>query len=626
MSAAMARAFLLWSVAAALGGLGTGFLFDAAPGLNWGIWTLAAAGGLLLCARVGGSPMHAALLVPLALAAGFGVAAAVTAAPPFHAVIAGGVAVLLAIAVLLAGNPGWEGLTAPFMLRVPVAAPLLVAGEAIRRAFELVGLVATPRHRPLLRGVLFALPVVGLFTLILTNADPVLATLRDDLAAALARLDFVPRVMFFGGLFTVALGGCGSVLHRGSARGPAPVEPARIPRLADTERLVILGAVGALFSAFLLLQLSYLFGNAPVIPGSGVTFSEYARRGFAELTTVATLCTILLAALDHWAARGPREAWTRLAAVAVVGQGEVLLISALRRLWLYESAYGFTTVRLYAHAYMVVVALFLGMLGWGLARGLTSGWLARRAAALAAVAMAALIYWNHEAWIVRQNVGRFLRTDQLDTSYLVWGLSPNGAPALVGTIPQLPPALTDSVRDGLRQRYGRATRGAPCRWFEWNRGRERAVAALRASGIVRGDAQLHPHDCVLIGTATGSLGQSPLGRDRRAHGRALRLHVPAARARAQRQAGVEVLDGRVQLPLDVGHVHRHPVEKPIAVVAEPAERLGLLGPSLDLDHQAPRIGRARRIAPRSDPLPQVEGDETAHAVTSAGRSPGTRGS
>jgi hypothetical protein len=500
---AMARALLLWSVAGALGGIGTGLLFDAAPGLNWGVWTLASAGGILLCARAGGTPTRAVLLVPLALAAGFGIAAAVTAAPLFHALIAGGVAGLLAIAVLLAGNPGWAALTAPFILRVPVAAPLLVAGEAIRRAFELVGLVATPRHRPLLRGGLLALPVVGLFALMLANADPVLATLRDDLADALARLEFVPRLLFFGVLFIIALGGCGVVLHRASVGSPVAVEPAGTPRLADTERLVILGAVGALFGVFLLLQLRYLFGNAPVIPGSGVTFAEYARRGFAELTTVATLCTILLAALDHWAARGPREGWTRIVAVAVVGQVEVLLISALRRLWLYESAYGFTTGRLYAHAYMVAVALFLGMLGWGLARSLTSGWLARRAAGIAAVAMAALIYWNHEAWIVRQNVERFLRTHKLDTSYLIWGLSPNAAPALIGAIPELPPILAESVRDGLRQRYGAPSHGAPCRWFEWNRGRERAGAALRAGGIVRGDAQLHPRDCVLVSPASG---------------------------------------------------------------------------------------------------------------------------
>lgn len=500
---AVARSLLLWSVAGALGGLGTGFLFHAAPGLNWGLWTLASAGSILLCARVGGSPTRAALLVPLALAAGFGVAAAVTAAPSFHTVIAGGAAGLLTTAVLLADGPGWEGLTARFMLWAPLAAPPLIAAEAIRRALELAGRVATPRYRRLLRGGLLALPVVGLFTLILANADPVLATWRDDLADALARLEFMPRLLFFGTLFTIALGGCGLVLDRGGARGPAPAEPAGTARLADTERLVILGAVGALFGAFLLLQLSYLFGNAPRVPGSGVTFAEYARRGFAELTTVATLSTILLVALDHWAARGPREEWTRLAAVAVVGQVEVLLISALRRLWLYESAYGFTTARLYAHAYMVAAALFLGMLGWGLARSLAPGWLARRAAGIAAVTMAALVYWNHEAWIVGQNLERFRQTHQLDTSYLVWGLSPNAAPALVRAIPELPPILADSVRAGLRQRYGQVPSGTRCRWFEWNRGRVRAAAALRAGGIVRGDTQLDPRDCILVSPASG---------------------------------------------------------------------------------------------------------------------------
>jgi hypothetical protein len=493
----MARPALLWSVALALGGLGTGILFDAAPGLNWGVWTLAAACGILLCARVGGSPMRSSLFMPLALAGAFGVAAAVNAAAPAHAVIAIGVAMLLAIAVLLAGDPGWERLTASLMLSAPVVVPLLVVGEAVRRADELGGLVATPRYRPLLRGVLLALPVVGLFTLILANADPVLATLRDDMADALARLEFGPRLIFFGVLVTLGLGGGGIVMHRGSVPAPALAEPARTtPRLADTERLVILGAVGTLFTAFLLLQLSYLFGNAPVVRGSGVTFSEYARRGFTELTTVATLCTVLLVALDHWAARGARERWTRLAAVAVVVEVEVLLVSALRRLWLYESAYGFTTVRLHAHVYMVVVALLLGLLAWGLWRGLKAGWLARRAAAITAVAIIVLIYWNHEAWIVRQNVGRFLETDQLDTSYLVWGLSPNAVPTLVRAIPQLPPAKADSVRTELERRYGTAAHGAVCRWFEWNRGRDRAVVALRAGGLTRGDVQLRPGDCL----------------------------------------------------------------------------------------------------------------------------------
>ncbi len=495
---------VLWSTAVALAGLGTGILFDAAAGLNWTLWTLAAAGVILLCAGMGGSPMQSSLLVPLALAAALGIGPTISAAPALHALLFAAVAMLLGIAVLLAGDRGWTRLTAPFLLSAPVAAPLEAAAEAVRRAFELVGLVATPRYRSLLRGALLALPVVALFTLILANADPVLATLRADLADALARLEFMPRLLFFGLLLTTTLGGGGIVMRPEGVPVPAGVEPVPTPRLGDTERLVVLGAIGTLFATFLLLQLSYLFGNAPVTRGSGVTFAEYARRGFGELTTVATLCTLLLAALDRWAARGPREWWTRAVGVAVVVEVEVLLISALRRLWLYESAYGFTTARLYAHVYMVAVALFLGLLGWGLSRGLRPGWLTRRAAAIAAVTMTILVYWNHEAWIVRQNVGRFHQTGQLDTAYLAWGLSPDAAPTLVGTLRELPPAFAESVRDGLRKRYGRAPQGAPCRWFEWNRGRERAVAALRAGEIVWGDVQLHGHDCIATVHPPGS--------------------------------------------------------------------------------------------------------------------------
>ena len=160
----VAGPLLLWSLAIALGGLGTGLLFEAAAGLNWGLWTLAGALGVPLCARMTAAPMRASL-PPLALAVAFAAAAAITGAPAAHAVICVTVTVLLAIAVLLAGDTRWERLTAPFMLWVPAAAPLLALGEAIRRVHEMVGLVATPRYLSLVRGALLALPVTGLFTL-----------------------------------------------------------------------------------------------------------------------------------------------------------------------------------------------------------------------------------------------------------------------------------------------------------------------------------------------------------------------------------------------------------------------------------------------------------------------------
>ena len=87
---------LLWFLAVALGGLGTGLLFDAASGLNWGLFTLGAALGLLFCARVTSTPVRASLPL-LVLAAAYAGAATITAAPAAHAVICVIVAALLAM-------------------------------------------------------------------------------------------------------------------------------------------------------------------------------------------------------------------------------------------------------------------------------------------------------------------------------------------------------------------------------------------------------------------------------------------------------------------------------------------------------------------------------------------------
>jgi len=70
----MARLLALWTLAVALAALGTAVLFDACPGLNWGIFAAATAGAILLSARLGRVPVSSALVTPLGLAATLGVA------------------------------------------------------------------------------------------------------------------------------------------------------------------------------------------------------------------------------------------------------------------------------------------------------------------------------------------------------------------------------------------------------------------------------------------------------------------------------------------------------------------------------------------------------------------------
>src|SRR6267378_1115449 len=86
----------------------------------------------------------------------------------------------------------------------------------------------------------------------------------------------------------------------------------------------------------------------------------------------------------------------------------------------------------------------------------------------------------------------------------------------------------------------------------------------------------------------------PGGRRLLRRGRLLGLDVAASPARSQLDAGVEALDGGLEVFLDVADVHGDLVQPGVAAIAEPDERFGLPGRALDLDDETPGVGRAMR--------------------------------
>lgn len=72
---------LLWATAATIAAFGSWMLFDALPGINWVLWTGAAAAGLLLFARPHGDSRRSVLIMGGAATVIAG-AAAVTASQP----------------------------------------------------------------------------------------------------------------------------------------------------------------------------------------------------------------------------------------------------------------------------------------------------------------------------------------------------------------------------------------------------------------------------------------------------------------------------------------------------------------------------------------------------------------
>ncbi|MCA9942753.1 MAG: DUF4173 domain-containing protein, partial [Anaerolineales bacterium] len=173
-----------------------------------------------------------------------------------------------------------------------------------------------------------------------------------------------------------------------------------------------------------------LFGGAANVTEAGYTFADYARRGFFELLTVAILTMLLVLGLN-WLSQRESKGQIRLfngLGSVLVGLVLVMLVSAWRRMALYEAAFGYTELRLIVYVCMAWLALTLVWF-------LLTLWLRPDRFAIGALLavmgfVATLNFINPDAFIARQNLNRYEQTGDLDAAYLA-SLSTDAVPQLV---------------------------------------------------------------------------------------------------------------------------------------------------------------------------------------------------
>ena len=477
---------LVWPAAIFVAALGTWIMFDAMPGINWALWTAAASVGLILVARARGT-LDRSLLLLLGTVTIGALGGAITTTEPFFALTCMGVILFLAMAMLLAVDPGFKRISPVFVVTAPFIAAFHALIQSVTRAGDFTRTVRSERARATVRGIVITIPILVVFALLLSNADPIFANWRNAVEKIIEDWSFIPRTVFFVVLLVIVLGAYSYAAHAeadvGAASDPSITSDSG-RWIGSTERMILLSGVTALLWIFIIVQLTYLFGNVPSVSGSGWSFSEYARRGFGEITVVATLTGLLILLTERIGRVDGNAQRIRVLTSALLVAVLILLVSAFRRVLLYEDAYGFTVARLYAQVYMIVLAVALVALAYGVFTVLDVGALFRRVFATAVAAFLVLVFWNHEAWIASTNIDRFRGTPKMDITYLVYDLSPNAVPALVAKMPSLPEGQKIELRSALNNRYAPRKRFfEKPRWFEWNYRREKAVEALTSIGL-----------------------------------------------------------------------------------------------------------------------------------------------
>jgi hypothetical protein len=296
------------------------------------------------------------------------------------------------------------------------------------------------RGPELVRGLLLAVPVVGALAVLLASADTVFASIF--------RLPVDPGT----GIGHVALVVVGVLLTLPlllAAAAPARSEPPTVDRLGRVETTVLLAGVVALYAAFAASQLVVAFGGARhVIDTAGLSYAEYARNGFFQLLAVAGLTLLLLLAV-RGSVRDRRGLLVLAEATVVLTL--VIVGVAVRRLDLYDDAYGLTMLRLsstVAAWWIGGVFVLVGLAFAGVHR--RHDWLAGGVATLAVLTLIGFNAVNPEAFVVRHNVARDASEVPYDAEY-TGALSDDAVPALVDALDDLDPAAAAWTRDQICQ-------------------------------------------------------------------------------------------------------------------------------------------------------------------------------
>jgi hypothetical protein len=318
----------------------------------------------------------------------------------------------------------------------------------------------TAQVRSVLRGCFLALPILLVFTALLASADMVFSDFLESLVSWISPPGFgwVEQLFIIGAVAWATSAWLDMLMvdrytssksaptHTWGSPDAAPYgnepftanwqppvvtpKPPKPFRLGMIESVIVLVSVNLLFFVFVIIQARYFFGGKSNINAEGYTYSAYARRGFFELVIVSLFTMLLIVILDAITRRQGNQ--TRLfqgLAVGMIVLTLVILVSAFRRMGLYEDAYGFTRLRVFTHVFMIwLAALFVALILDLFRLYPRLFWIGSGVAALGFFATLNLM--NVDGFIADRNIDRYYDTGKLDVAYLT-SLSDDAVPAMV---------------------------------------------------------------------------------------------------------------------------------------------------------------------------------------------------
>jgi hypothetical protein len=319
--------------------------------------------------------------------------------------------------------------------------------------------------KKVLIGILISVPLLFIILNLLIEADTQFERLINMLPQLISfRVEYIFRLVIIL-IYTFGFFGFMQVLLQ--KKNP------HVPKEGVSNSIVMDGIItltvlilfNIVYILFIAVQFKYFFSGTL---GDGLTYAEYARKGFFELLFVSLInLSITIAVITFTkSVFGPLKKAIHLAMSVLVLSSGVILVSAIMRISMYEDAYGFTITRVLAHSFMIFLMVIL-------AYTLVKIWL-EKLSLFHFYFIASLIYYvgintvNLDKIIVDKNMARFETTGKIDIHYLS-NMSATGILGLIELYEKNPnvPGLKD------RLIYSKTERASVARNYWQSRNLER---------------------------------------------------------------------------------------------------------------------------------------------------------
>ena len=282
-------------------------------------------------------------------------------------------------------------------------------------------LKVSPKAKKVLLSILIVLPIVVVIVALLSSADMIFGNIFENIFGGIRDFledilfdDFVGRIITFIIVFFAIGTSMMYLLYEYPRKDEKTIVKENKTRDVFTLKLLV-SVLNVIYIIFDVIQIKSLMLHSV---SSGINYAEYARQGFFELMFVSIINIAIILISKKFETKDNKKDFNyiNIMNVLMIVLTIIIIVSSFLRMNLYESAYGYTTLRLLVYVTLMTETILMIPTVMYIFNSNVN--IFKCYLYIILTAYVVTNFMNIDYMIARRNVNRYYVNDRIDVEYL----------------------------------------------------------------------------------------------------------------------------------------------------------------------------------------------------------------